>query len=85
MDEAVLNVTVCNKKPMSISEPLGRIDLCPSASGRSRQHWEDMLAAKGRPIAQWHVLADPKCVHVASGSEKKTSEKKTNPGIWDNL
>jgi len=55
-----LSVTVVDNHGFGLTDAVGRIFFGPSAAGRARKHWEDVLEAQGRPIAQWHVLADPK-------------------------
>lgn len=42
--------------PRLRAEPVGKVALGAQASSQPLQHWADMLAHAGRPIAQWHRL-----------------------------
>jgi len=55
-----LSVAVVHSATIGIPVSVGRVVFGPNSSGRARQHWLDMQESPGRPIAQWHVLADPK-------------------------
>merc|ERR1712228_844581 len=55
-----MSVTVVHSSTIGVSHSVGRVVFGPNSSGRAKQHWVDMQSMTGRPVAQWHVLADPK-------------------------
>jgi len=55
-----LSVAVVHASTIGISQSVGRVVFGPNVSGRAKQHWVDMQETPGRPVAQWHILADPK-------------------------
>jgi len=55
-----LQVTILDYDLIGGSDPIGRVTLGYNAQGTEGRHWQDMLNAPRRPIAQWHVLKDVK-------------------------
>lgn len=55
-----LSVTLVHSATIGIPLSIGRVVFGPNSTGRARQQWVDMLDSPGRPVAQWHILANPK-------------------------
>ena len=55
-----LTVAVVDNHGFGLTDKVGRICFGALTAGREKQHWEDMLETQGRPVAQWHILANPK-------------------------
>lgn len=51
-----LVLAIWARGPWLWAEPVGKVALGARASSQPLQHWVDMLAHAGRPIAQWHRL-----------------------------
>ena len=67
-----LTVSVVDNHGFGLMDTVGKVCFGPYTAGRERQHWEDMLDTQGRPVAQWHILADPKQkIHKPNKAKKK--------------
>lgn len=38
------------------NDAIGRVMIGPNTTGPTLRHWNDMMAAQRRSIAQWHTL-----------------------------
>ncbi len=51
-----VNVDISNEHKQARSRALGQVTLCGQSAGEEFRHWSDVMAAPGKPIAEWHEL-----------------------------